>query len=219
MSKCPQNDIHSLYIDNELPNSYRIAYEKHIATCEHCKKKHEAYKALRSNLTMMNDTITTCGNYEKLKDELRFKTTVSKSNGLFFNFSKKYSHAMVAAAVLVVFFPVFSYVSKVNNNKSQFSNAFASNNPLIDDLAVQVALSNQNTVRLKKAVQNVDVLSGGNFYNASYTNSLINYEKDFNIQQKQSSLPVEVILYVTPSTVINSVDSFGLERPVFLYQD
>ena len=41
MSTCPENDIHSLYLDNELPLSYREEYEAHIKSCPKCAKKLE----------------------------------------------------------------------------------------------------------------------------------------------------------------------------------
>ena len=37
MFTCPTNEIHSLYLDKELPQNYIAEYEAHIANCEKCK--------------------------------------------------------------------------------------------------------------------------------------------------------------------------------------
>ncbi len=49
MSFCPSKDIHSVYLDGELPENYKAEYELHIANCEKCRKELEQLKAV-SNL-------------------------------------------------------------------------------------------------------------------------------------------------------------------------
>ena len=218
MSKCPHNDIHSLYFDNELPEAYKLNYEKHIETCEHCQNKLAMYKKIKASLNSL-EVSTNNGNYEKLKSELRFRNTVSKSTNPFMDFSKKYSPMMVAAAVLAVFLPVFSFVMNGNISEKQSYDIVVANNDVIDNRALQVALANQNTTRLKQAFRSSDIISNGNFYNASFADEIIDYDSDFGISNNNDTLPLNVLLFVTPSTVINSVDSFGLERPVFLLQE
>lgn len=39
MYTCPTDDIHSIYLDGELPDIYRKEYEAHIKTCSECEKK------------------------------------------------------------------------------------------------------------------------------------------------------------------------------------
>ena len=48
MSTCPTKEIHSLYLDNELPQSYVEQYEAHIASCSDCKAQLEKLKAVRA---------------------------------------------------------------------------------------------------------------------------------------------------------------------------
>ena len=47
MSFCPSKDIHSVYLDGELPENYKAEYELHIEHCEKCRKELEQLKALR----------------------------------------------------------------------------------------------------------------------------------------------------------------------------
>ena len=50
MSTCPEKDIHSVYLDNELPPVYIKEYEAHVSQCAQCKNELERIKALRDNL-------------------------------------------------------------------------------------------------------------------------------------------------------------------------
>ena len=49
MSTCPTNEIHSLYLDNELPQAHKEQYEAHIASCEKCKASLEKLHAVRED--------------------------------------------------------------------------------------------------------------------------------------------------------------------------
>ena len=63
MSFCPSKDIHSVYLDNELPEVYKAEYEAHIAVCQtvcdrHAEsvhrepdsEQHAGYKQFRTHL-------------------------------------------------------------------------------------------------------------------------------------------------------------------------
>lgn len=41
MSTCPENDIHSVYLDGELPEEFIAEYESHVASCPECSAKLE----------------------------------------------------------------------------------------------------------------------------------------------------------------------------------
>ena len=48
MSFCPSKDIHSVYLDGELPENYKAEYELHVSHCEKCRKELEQLKAVRA---------------------------------------------------------------------------------------------------------------------------------------------------------------------------
>ncbi|MCR5400398.1 MAG: zf-HC2 domain-containing protein [Treponema sp.] len=50
MYSCPSDDIHSIYIDNELPLSYVKEYEAHLKVCPKCAAKAESLKKVHSLL-------------------------------------------------------------------------------------------------------------------------------------------------------------------------
>ncbi|MBP5452686.1 MAG: zf-HC2 domain-containing protein, partial [Treponema sp.] len=47
MSTCPEKDIHSIYLDNELPAAYVADYEAHVESCPECKAQLEKLRMLR----------------------------------------------------------------------------------------------------------------------------------------------------------------------------
>ena len=57
MSFCPTKDIHSVYLDGELPENYKAEYELHISHCEKCRKELEQLKALRSLFKADSDSL------------------------------------------------------------------------------------------------------------------------------------------------------------------
>ena len=46
MSTCPENDIHSIYLDGELPEIYKAEYEAHLNNCIKCRTKLEQMKKI-----------------------------------------------------------------------------------------------------------------------------------------------------------------------------
>lgn len=40
MSTCPEHDMHSVYLDGELPQKYALEYESHMTTCQQCRDKY-----------------------------------------------------------------------------------------------------------------------------------------------------------------------------------
>ena len=49
MFSCPTDDIHSVYLDGELPLSYVNEYERHVSMCEKCAQRQESLRRIRKN--------------------------------------------------------------------------------------------------------------------------------------------------------------------------
>jgi len=47
---CPDRQILSLYVDDELPSPWKEKFETHLAVCSECRKRLESYGALRQTL-------------------------------------------------------------------------------------------------------------------------------------------------------------------------
>lgn len=50
MSFCPSRDVHSIYIDNEMPQKYVAEYEAHIKDCPNCQRELEVLKNIHDVL-------------------------------------------------------------------------------------------------------------------------------------------------------------------------
>lgn len=126
MFTCPENDIHSIYLDDELPESFKAEYEAHIASCPKCKAKleqmkktHEAFQADSASITL--DQAFLDQSFERLQSRMRYAKTVSASNE---NTSKKnvikfpnlQKYLPVAAAAAVAF--AISLPIKISGNKA-----------------------------------------------------------------------------------------------------
>lgn len=126
MFTCPENDIHSLYLDNELPKGLAEDFEAHLASCPKCKAKFEAYKKTHSALRDDSSSITLDQKYldesfERLQLKMRYaKNTAStqkeKKVFMFPEEAKKYMPAAVAAAAVFAVMLPFSMVNKKSND-------------------------------------------------------------------------------------------------------
>ena len=57
MDTCPEKDIHSIYLDNELPKQYLEKYQSHIASCPKCQMQLEQLKNIRQTLKDDSDSL------------------------------------------------------------------------------------------------------------------------------------------------------------------
>ena len=127
MSTCPENDIHSLYLDNELPQSYREEYEAHIKTCPKCAKKLESLKMIQNDLREESKEYTMTEqmldeSYERLMAKLSYSNTLKKLES-----KKKYSikgiskyvlTGVAAAAIVAVVMPVKGKKNNISVNSN-----------------------------------------------------------------------------------------------------
>lgn len=127
MSFCPTKDIHSIYLDNEMPEIYKAEYESHVATCKKCQQELNKLKVLHTLLSSDADVVTPDSHYaeqsfERLQLKMRYSNSTKKSNNQN-KFQIKYAvSAMAAAAIFALIIPV-----RFLNNNVQKTNAIATN--------------------------------------------------------------------------------------------
>ena len=116
MSTCPENDIHSVYIDGELPEAYIADYEAHIASCPECRAKLEKLKATRRMFSdsLQNDRLSSKftsrfmdESFKRLEARMSYSKVTKKSHVLMpglekFTGAVKYAAAGAVAAVAVL---------------------------------------------------------------------------------------------------------------------
>ena len=82
MSFCPSKDIHSVYLDGELPENYKAEYELHISHCEKCRKELDQLKAVRAMFKADSDSLNLDSHFmDESFQRLQIKMTYSKNIG------------------------------------------------------------------------------------------------------------------------------------------
>ncbi len=132
MSICPTKDIHSIYLDNELPLSYLKEYEEHIKNCPACTAQLNELKALKGILQDNSNSINFTKDeldksYERLLTKMSYSKTKDASKKIFdfddFKSSAKYILTGIAAAAVVAFIlPVRMNKSNANENIASYQN-------------------------------------------------------------------------------------------------
>lgn len=131
MSTCPENDIHSIYLDNELPENFISEYEKHINSCPKCKKKleqmrktHNIFEADSKSLNL--DQIFLDQSFERLQSRMRYTKVISESKNVkkidFTSFKNAIPSIAAAAVILAVMLPInLKYKNQVFKNETSMA--------------------------------------------------------------------------------------------------
>ncbi|NLC93089.1 MAG: zf-HC2 domain-containing protein [Treponema sp.] len=112
MSSCPTKDIHSVYVDNELPEIYKAEYEEHVKNCPKCQKQLEMIKRVHEMMQNDSASISTDSHYleqsfDRLKIRMNYSKNIKRNNSFHFVDNFKYSiPAIAAAAVFAIIIPL-----------------------------------------------------------------------------------------------------------------
>lgn len=119
MSFCPTKDIHSIYLDNEMPENYKAEYEAHVKNCPSCQKELEKIRTLRELFETDAQTITPDNHYldesyERLMIKMSYAKNTKKSDENKFKTGIRYfvPTAAAAAAVFAIVLPLKSNLTK-----------------------------------------------------------------------------------------------------------
>jgi len=111
MFTCPTDEIHSLYLDNELPQNYVESYEAHIASCDKCRARleklkllHEAFSSDASDITPDKEFLDK--SYERLMLKMKYSKNAGRSYKRMSRGWKIAIPAIAAAAVLATVIPI-----------------------------------------------------------------------------------------------------------------
>ena len=123
MYSCPTDDIHSIYLDNELPLVYVKEYESHIANCPACKAKLESLRRIKNAFQMDSKNIQLDKqfmdqSFERLKTKLRYSKNAAPLHK--FPFTEKTVRWGMAAAAAVIVAAILP-VSLSNSLKTSYS--------------------------------------------------------------------------------------------------
>ena len=120
MSTCPEKDIHSIYLDGELPASYKAKYEEHLKSCEKCRNQLEQLKKAQDLLKKDSSSINLSqkdleDSYGRLLSRMSYAKATSKTR-TYRPVSYRYMLAgAAAAAVVALILPI-----RVQNSIKEF---------------------------------------------------------------------------------------------------
>lgn len=139
MSFCPSKDIHSVYLDNELPEVYKAEYEAHIAVCPKCKKELEILKALRSELKADSISITPDSHYmdesfNRLMTKLSYSKNTNRANSSNSSKIKNYLYPLSAVAAAAVFALILPFGLSAGNSSEKTTQSSAYT-PLVSSIS------------------------------------------------------------------------------------
>ncbi len=151
MSFCPTKDIHSVYLDGELPEIYKVEYEQHIQTCEKCRKELEKLKALHSMFKADSDSLNLDSHFmddsfQRLQIKMAYSKNVGKipqQSPLRFRVIGAVS-GVAAAAVLALIIPFGLQNGKTANNSAVATATSVTTLPVTVNTATSVSLNNKN---------------------------------------------------------------------------
>lgn len=125
MYSCPTDDIHSIYLDNELPLAYIKEYESHIANCQTCKAKLESLKRIKNafqadSKNIQLDEQFMDQSFERLKTKMRYsKNAATRFEFPFSEKTARWGMATAAAVLIAAILPVtISNSTKANRSEN-----------------------------------------------------------------------------------------------------
>lgn len=147
MSFCLSKDIHSIYLDKELPENYKLEYEEHVKNCPDCQKElnklkliHDALKSDSDSIKLDDDFLEK--SYERLLIKMAYKNNVTKARRTS-NVNIKYGLTAVAAAALfALVIPVTLNSNKKNSVTTQPALASVSSVSQISNSTSAIAANN-----------------------------------------------------------------------------
>jgi hypothetical protein len=82
MSTCPENGLHHLYLDDEIPAEYLEKYSAHTINCAACQKKITDITVMRNALKLDSECLGLSSDeidesYQRLLARMRFRTVSS----------------------------------------------------------------------------------------------------------------------------------------------
>ena len=135
MSICPENDIHSVYLDGELNSPYKEQYLEHLQNCASCTEKLNKLKSVQGilredskNISLSDEQLAE--SYQKLSTLLKFRNVTKKSTNSPLVFLNKVIPAMAAALIIAVVLPI----RLISGGISQQDLSFVSQNTNIPKL-------------------------------------------------------------------------------------
>ena len=203
MSTCPDLDLFSVYLDNELPEQYKDKLESHIAECEKCREKFNRMKAVHEALS--NDSANIVISEKALEDSFaklqarrsynRYVKNTNKRNDIFLH---RVLPAMAAALVIALVLPLRLLGGNDPIQQTSFS-SFASLSSMREKglpLKSVSAPAASGDYAVQNALYNADLTSA---LQSQILASIDIFGSDLNTNKIQITIDLSNVSGITPS--------------------
>ncbi len=178
MYTCPTNEIHSLYLDNELPQNHKEQYEAHIASCEKCKAALEKLRTVREVFAKDSAAITPDekfmnASFDRLMLKMKYSKTTLRSGGMgrMNNRSRVWKiavPALAAAAVLALVIPIgLGSGRRGVKTMSATSSVYSQVPPQVSEQLTSVSMGGENGFAFTEGMQDSFVTNVSNTSDAA----------------------------------------------------
>ncbi|MBR5033065.1 MAG: zf-HC2 domain-containing protein [Treponema sp.] len=163
MSTCPTKEIHSLYLDNELPQTHKEQYEAHIAACDKCRAEYEKLRAVRAVFekdaqAVSPDKAFLDASYERLMLKMKYSKNVghTASHRVSSRAWKIAVPAIAAAAVLALAIPLRFAVGRANVKTMSATSSLYSQVPSqVSEQVSNVAFNGEGSFGFDEGIQSI----------------------------------------------------------------
>ena len=202
MSTCPTKEIHSLYLDNELPQSHREQYEAHIAACDSCKAQLEKLRAIRGVFQKDAEYVSPDqkflnASYERLMLKMKYSKNTARTSApkVSARTWKIIVPAAAAVAILALAIPLKFATGKAGvKTMSATSSMYSLVPSQVTEQLENVSFGSQNIFGLNNAVNKPRVTNVGN--SSAAASKLIQdvevFRPDFDGEQKTISIRITI---------------------------
>ena len=168
MYSCPTDDIHSIYLDKELPFEYQKLYEEHIQRCPECSRKLERMKKVKGLLSSDCRNCTPDENFtEQSFERLKTKMRYSKNTQRVIQFPAQYAGYGIGAAAAVLLAVIIPVRAGSVRNVSSAGQSVSQITPI--ERPAATSISNRNIVINGNINDNLaHNVSSGNFENPRF---------------------------------------------------
>jgi len=209
MSTCPDSDLYSAYVDNEVPSPWKEKLESHIASCPDCRKRAERYRVIKNILGA--DTVTLSGTELETslaRLEARRKFAEPRLAAAWTQFSIRIPVPALAALFLAAVFLPSYFVMRTNTRAAgslaQSAADFTQSAALLPGISTSGATISQTMKALSTSasVYSPDLASYANTANILDANhnrifTMINFARQFATDKELFS-DAEIIIIKLP---------------------
>lgn len=205
MFHCPENDIHSIYLDGELPKNFVKDYEAHLASCDKCRAKLEKLKAMHAAFVADSKAIDIdesfkAQSFERLQSRMRFSKVVkaSEPNKNIVRIANYVPLAAAAALMFALVLPVRMKAAPARQN--------------LDESVLAVS-----AVKPNKAIADNDIIVDGSLSNVALNKNaetpLAIKASDFeSLKSDNSEQEDGLTISVTKLTSLNSISASNVSN-------